>query len=239
MELALDENGVFRNRMGEIASVEGEHIFPLLKSSDLNNRDNPSARFRTLITQKELGEDTTLLREKSPKLWGYLSAHKEAFEARKSSIYTGRPPFSIFGIGAYSFSNYKVAVSGMYKTVRFRVVGPQDGKPVMLDDTCYFVPCESAEQAAVISALLNTETCLSFFNSLIFLDSKRPVTKKVLQRLDLSALLRHVDNDSLLVATNENLAKLGCPPLMVEDLGTFAWPGEEEAQVSMFPEVVA
>jgi hypothetical protein len=239
MELALDENGAFRNRMGEIASVEGEHIYPLLKSSDLNNSHNPSARFRTLVTQKELGEDTTLLREKSPKLWGYLSAHKEAFEARKSSIYTGRPPFSIFGIGAYSFSNYKVAVSGLYKTIRFRVVGPQQGKPVMLDDTCYFVPCESAEQAAMVSALLNTETCLSFINSLVFLDSKRPVTKKVLQRVDLSALLRYVDHDALLVAANENLVVLGGSPLGLEQLSEFAWPGVEDAQVQMFPEILA
>lgn len=239
MELSEDENGVLRNRIGEAVYVEDERIYPLLKSSDLNGGDNPPARFRTLMTQRELGEDTTQLRDKSPNLWMYLSGHKDLFDARKSSIYTGRPPFSIFGIGEYSFSLYKVAVAGMYKTVRFRVLGPQMGKPVMLDDTCYFVPCESAEQAAVISALLNTETCLSFFNSLIFLDSKRPVTKKVLQRLDLSALLSYVDRDSLLAATNENLARLGCPPLPSAHLGNFAWPGEEEAQVSMFPEVVA
>lgn len=238
MELAEGEDGILRNRNGEQVCVEDERVYPFLKSSDLNGGHNPTARFRTLITQKELGEDTAQLRQESPRLWTYLSDHRDAFEARKSSIYNGRPPFSIFGVGPYSFSEYKVAISGLYKTIRFRVVGPQLGKPVMLDDTCYFVPCDSASQAAILAVVLNTESCQSFINSVIFLDSKRPITKKVLQRLDLSALFRHVDHDSLLFATNENLRILGRPPLLLKELTHFAWPGSDDAQAAMFPEIV-
>ena len=236
MELTQGEDGVLRNRIGEQVCVEDERVYPLLKSSDLNGGHNPPARFRTLITQRELGEDTMQLRENFPRLWEYLSAHQAAFEARKSSIYTGRPPFSIFGVGPYSFSEYKVAISGLYKTVRFRVVGPQLERPVMLDDTCYFVSCDSARQAAILAAILNTETCLSFINSLIFLDSKRPITKKVLQRLDLSALFGRVDHDALLLSASQNLAVLGQQPLAPNDLIDFAWPGSRSSQVSLFTE---
>jgi hypothetical protein len=238
MELS-EEEGVLRNRMGELVSVENMHLYPLLKSSDLNNNDNPATRYQVVVTQKRLGEDTLKLRDTSPHLWGYLCAHEQVFTARKSSIYEGRPPFSIFGVGEYSFAEYKVAVAGMYKTIRFRVVGPQQGRPVMLDDTCYFVPCESADQASILAALLNEETCLSFVNSLIFLDSKRPITKKVLQRVDLSALLGRIDRKAITSRANEHLRKLGKPPIEIDSVNTFVWPGVENIQGSMFPELIA
>ncbi len=238
MELS-EEDGVLSNRLGEVVSVEPSHLYPLLKSSDLNSIDNRRIRYQVVVTQKCLGEDTSKLRETAPRLWEYLHAHEEVFAARKSSIYDGRPPFSIFGIGEYSFAEYKVAVSGLYKTVRFKLVGPQQGRPVMLDDTCYFVPCATPEQAATLTAMLNEESCLSFLNSLIFLDSKRPVTKKVLQRIDLSALLRRIDRKAIATSASERLKLLGLPSIDADSIERFAWPGIESAQATIFPEWIA
>jgi hypothetical protein len=234
MELTL-ESGTLRNRRGEAVSVELEHVYPLLKSSDVNGDDNPNPRCRVLVTQKELGADTTDLALRAPNLWKYLSSHEDVFLARKSSIYEGRAPFSMFGIGDYSFTDYKVAVSGMYKTIRFRVVGPYEGKPVLFDDTCYLAPCSSAEQACILAALLNDPACLSFVNSLIFLDSKRPITKKVLQRLDLAALLSRTDRRTLTQETNRRLAILGRDAIGEEAVLTFAWPGTEPDRQLLIP----
>jgi hypothetical protein len=234
MELTV-ESGILRNRAGEVVSVEQEHVYPLLKSSDLNGDDNPKPRYRVLVTQKELGAGTTDLSQRAPRLWKYLNSHETAFLARKSSIYEGRAPFSMFGIGDYSFTDYKVAVSGMYKTIRFRVVGPHEGKPVLFDDTCYLAPCSSAEQACILAALLNEPACLSFLNSLIFLDSKRPITKKVLQRLDLAALLRQVDRRALTLSANQRLAVLGIESIAEDALSTFAWPGSEPDRQLLIP----
>jgi hypothetical protein len=238
MELAESE-GILSNRLGETVSVEPSHLYPLLKSSDLNSLENGAARYQVLVTQKRLGEDTSNLRDCAPRLWEYLCAHEAVFTARKSSIYEGRPPFSMFGVGEYSFAEYKVAVSGLYKTVRFKLVGPKQGRPVMLDDTCYFVPCDSAEQAAILTAVLNHESCLSFLNSLIFLDSKRPVTKRVLQRIDLSAVFSRIDRKALTVATNERLKLLGVPAIEADSIDRFVWPGIEGVQGSIFPELIA
>ncbi|MBA7705108.1 hypothetical protein ES703_113932 [subsurface metagenome] len=33
----------------------------------------------------------------------------------------------------------------------FSVIGSIDNKPIMVDDTCYFVPCDSVEEATFIS----------------------------------------------------------------------------------------
>ena len=67
------------------------------------------------------------------------------------------PKFSVFGVGPYSFAPWKVAISGFYKRFDFRVVSPVDERPVVLDDTSYFLPCKSQEDAETLVALLNSK----------------------------------------------------------------------------------
>ena len=83
----------------------------------------------------------------------------------------------------------------------------------MLDDTCYFIPCESAEQACLLGSLLNSTISMDFINSTTFWDSKRPVTKKLLQRIDIRALLEAVDKERLLESANQCLIELGVPAI--------------------------
>jgi hypothetical protein len=120
--------------------------------------------------------------------------HQEAFDRRNSSIYRGQPPFAVFGIGDYSFADFKVAISGLYKQPRFRVVGPRKRKPVFFDDTCYFLASSSVEQAALLAAVLNSDAARSLLRALTFTDSKRPVTKSLLQRVDIAADARPLDD---------------------------------------------
>ena len=140
-----------------------------------------------LVTQERIGQDTTPLARAAPRLWSYLQAHSESFSARKSSIYRGQPPFAMFGIGPYSFAPFKVAIGGFHKEPRFRAIGPRAGQPMMFDDTCYFLPCYSAAQAAVLTALCNDPITLAFLRSASFKSAKRPITKALLQRIDLAA----------------------------------------------------
>jgi hypothetical protein len=98
----------------------------------------------------------------------------------------------------------------------------------MVDDTCYFVPCVSAEQAALVGALLNHPTCTDLIASLVFWDAMRPITKKLLQRLDLAALAARLDPAELLAPDNANLAALGMAPLAAApaDWAAFLAPGD-------------
>ena len=139
----------------------------------------------------------------APRLWGYLQAHSASFSKRRSSIYHGKPPFAIFGIGPYSFAPFKVAIAALYKDPRFRALGPRDGKPMMLDDTCYFLPCSSAPEAAVLTALCNDPIAIAFLRSASFRTAKRPLTKALLQRMDLGAILRASDRSALKARARE------------------------------------
>ncbi len=197
MELAcLAGTGRFTNRAGELVDVEPEYVYPLIKGGDVA-RDAANRDRAVVITQQRIGDDTRALGEGAPLLWRYLEHHSASFSKRKSSIYRGQPPFAMFGIGPYSFAPFKVAIGGLNKEPRFIALGPRGGKPVMLDDTCYFLPCSIAAEAAVLSALCNDPITLAFLRSATFPSAKRPFTKALFQRLDLGAILAQSDRRAL------------------------------------------
>ena len=169
------------NGFGEIVDIEEDYVFPFLKSSDIGN-GRLNIRKSVLVTQRHPDDDTSGIKRKVPKTWDYLMRHAEILDGRRSSIYDNRPRFSVFGIGAYSFAPWKLAVSGLYKRISFVAVPPLNGRPVMVDDTCYSISCQSREEADLLLVLISSMEAQEFLKSLIFSDSKRPITISVLQR---------------------------------------------------------
>lgn len=191
MEIDVD-NDLFHNKLGECFSLEDDLVYPLLKSSDLKTTIANPTRKMTIVTQKFVGQDTSYIK-RFPQTFEYLNNHIDLFRMRKSSIYKGKCDFSIFGIGDYSFKPYKIAISGLYKTFHFCLVKPQNGKPVMLDDTCYFIGFDTLEQAEYIWNLLNTEIVENLLKSISFEDAKRMITKDILMRIDLKKVAEKKD----------------------------------------------
>jgi len=179
--------GGYKNNFGEIFELEDEFVYPMLKSSDIAN-GNLTPRRWMLVTQKQVKSDTSNIAETAPKTWNYLIANGEHLDKRGSSIYKKRARFAMFGIGDYSFSPWKVAISGFYKKLEFNVVGSYENKPIVLDDTCYFLPCESEKEADKICSLLNSKAGREFFEAFIFWDAKRPITVEILQKLNIEKL---------------------------------------------------
>ncbi len=197
MELTWQRDGSLRNKLGEPVHIESDFVYPLLKSSDVAHARTTRIERAVIVTQTFVGESTTPLSTNAPRLWAYLQSHSQVFERRRSSIYQGKPVFSIFGIGPYSFAPFKVVVSGMYKSPKFVAIGPYGQRPVMMDDTCYFVPFESAMECAITATLLNSSPCRQFLESTMFRDGKRPITKKLLQRISLDGLAELASSDEL------------------------------------------
>ena len=166
----------FRNGFGEIVELEPTYLYPMLKSSELAKEDSEPARFM-LVTQRNVGEDTSSIQHKAPRTWDYLAKYAEYLDSRSSSIYRKRPRFSIFGVGPYAFSSWKVAISGFYKKLQFRAIGPADGRPVVFDDTCYFLPCQSKDEAPRATQIVDSQAGQGFFDSVIFWDAKRPLLR--------------------------------------------------------------
>ena len=194
MELERGAGGAWTNGLGELVDVEPAVLHPLLKSSDVAN-DRGAPTRAVIVPQRALGEDTSALRREAPRAWKYLTRHRALLDARKSSIYEGQPPFAIFGVGPYSFAPWKVAVSGLYKRSAFALIGPHEGRPVVLDDTCYFLGFETERAARRAAVALRSPLAREFLAARIFWDQKRPITKSILQSLDLAALQRALQPD--------------------------------------------
>jgi len=124
--------------------------------------------------------------------------HRDVLDSRKSSIYRNRPSFSIFGVGDYSFAPWKVVISGLCKRLHFVAIGSYSGKPVVVDDTCYFISCQAKEEAEYLAGLLNCEVAQEFFAAFVFWDDKRPITVEVLSKLDLLALARETGSEQMI-----------------------------------------
>ena len=213
MELVL-ENGVFRNGFDETVDIENNLVFPLLKSSDLKKPIIETTRKFVLVPQCFVGQETESLQKNYPGTAAYLNKHRELFERRKSSIYRGKPPFSIFGIGDYSFKLYKIAISGLYKQTLFSLIPPHNGKPVMLDDTCYLLGFDSPAEAVCVHYLLNHDKMRYLLNSLVFWEGKRVITKEILMRLDYGKLLSEISE--IVLPLNSDYYKIVQRPAVEE-----------------------
>lgn len=191
MELTK-HNSAYENGFKTNVDIETTFVYPLLKSSDIGNSRTDICRRWVVVTQRSVGEDTNRIKSEAPKTYRYLEDHAELLNSRKSSIYRGKPPFSIFGVGEYTFLPWKVAISGLYKRLNFCLVGPIDGKPVIFDDTVNFLSFKTEREAKFVHSLLMSEPARKFYDASIFWEEKRPITAEILRRLSLKEVARNL-----------------------------------------------
>lgn len=186
MEFNVRSGKTFRKTNEEL-DLESSHLFPMMKGSDVANKRWPPTR-QMLVPQKQLFENTNILQQNAPKTWSYLQKHRGSFLKRKSSIYKNKPVFSVFGIGEYTFMPWKIAIAGLYKKLVFMRIPSFENKPVVFDDTVYFIGFQSKKEAQKALIALTSPLATRFFQSRIFWENKRPINKKILQSLDLRRL---------------------------------------------------
>lgn len=186
MEFTLTDRGLV-NGIGEVAQLESEYLFPLMKGSDIGS-NKPWRKKYVLVTQRYVGESTDVIQKKAPMTWRYLQNHAKQLDARGSTIYAKNPRFSVFGVGEYAFRPWKIAICGLYKNLDFRLIAPMKNRPVMFDDTVYYLSFDSEQEATDVFDKINDKCSIGLLSSLIFWDEKRPVKTGILNVLDWSKL---------------------------------------------------
>ncbi len=181
-------NNTLINGLGEAVDIEETYLFPLIKGSDVAQKRTQSTERYVLLTQKFVGEPTEYIKNLAPRTWSYLEAHARYLDNRKSKIYQNSPDFSIFGVGSYTFTPWKIAICGLYNKLDFKLVGKISDKPVVFDDTVYFLSFDNEKVANQTLKLLTSPTAIKFYSSLIFWDEKRPIKSSILNSLNLTAL---------------------------------------------------
>lgn len=202
--MELDRKGdILINKFQSVVSIEPDLVFPLVKSSHFKKPIITEFSKSVIVTQRKPKQDTSYIQQEHPLTWAYLQKHIGQFNNRKSVIYSNAPAFSMFGIGDYSYAPYKVGLSGFYKKPLFALL--YSDKPVMTDDTAYFLPFDDYDTAYCMMLLLNSRTVQDFLLSIAFLDNKRPYTVKLLSRLDLKKCVDTVSFEEI-KQTEEDLS---------------------------------
>jgi hypothetical protein len=174
------------NGLAETIDIEGDYLYPLLKGSAVANGRVAQTDRYVLVTQQVVGESTAGIKLIAPKTWLYLESHAKYLDGRKSQVYLKTPRFSIFGVGDYTFKPWKVAICGLYKSFQFRLVGPINDRPVVFDDTVYFLGFDNEQAAIDAFNFVNSPSARKLLSTLVFWDEKRPIKTSILNRLNMS-----------------------------------------------------
>ena len=109
-------------------------------------------------------------RAAGPPALGYLQSHAARFSRTEVvDLPAASRRSRMFGIGPVQLRSVQGGrLRPAQRPPRFRASGPVEGRPVMLDDTCYFLPCRRPSEAAVLTALCNDPITLDVIRSLSF-----------------------------------------------------------------------
>ena len=151
------------------ALVEADLVYPLLKPREMR-RWGTDYETSILVTQdpvKRRGIDEDVMKEKYPLALDYLARFEKTLRRRaafkrfftyrkKGKIKEKAPYYSMFAVGKYTFSKYKVAWPRMTSTIDAAVVEPSGHKSVLPQETITFVPVENRDEAHYLCAMLNS-----------------------------------------------------------------------------------
>jgi hypothetical protein len=145
------------------ATVEAEHIFPLLRGRGVSAfKALPDPDYCVLVPQRGMHGDPALP-SSAPLSWRYLNRFRQILERRSSfrRFQKKQAWWSLWSTGPYTFSEFKVAwrempggrfAAALVAPTSHPVLGV---KLVIPDHKLYFVPCASLREAGYLVGLLN------------------------------------------------------------------------------------
>jgi hypothetical protein len=186
-----DAREVFEVDRDRLADLEPDRVFPYLKSRHVVKYGLFGHDLR-LVPQDRAGEDNeSELREDCPRTYEYLDAHRERLADRSSSWLDRGPFYSVFGLGEYTWAEYKVVWCRLGFKPHFAVVSTVDDpdlgeKPVVPGDHCMFLSTDDRREAQFLCALLNSSIYQRSLED-VASEGKSSLSKSVVSRLYLPA----------------------------------------------------
>jgi len=143
-------------------TIEPDLVYPLLRGRDVGRwRAKPSISI--ILSQdpdRRIGWDASWLRTKLPLTFEYLSNFEEQLRKRGSRVVRNLiekgPFYSMYAVGPYTMSTWKVVWREQASAMTAAVVGPVGVRPVIPDHKLMLVPCESELEAQFVCGALNS-----------------------------------------------------------------------------------
>jgi hypothetical protein len=184
-----DAKAVFGVDHETLDEIESDLVYPYLKSKHVV-KYGLFGHDRHLVPMEKANEGNEAeLRAQYPHTYDYLQSHRERLEDRASSWLEQGPFYNLFGLGEYTWADYKVVWCRLGFKPHFAVVStvedPELGeKQVVPGDHCMFVATDSEREAHFLTALLNSapyQRCLRGMAS----EGKASLSKSVVSKLEL------------------------------------------------------
>lgn len=156
-----------RRRLSRVtADVESEYVYPLLRGREVRRFcASPTPNSCVVVPQTGMFGDEQLP-AKAPSLFQFLANFKDVLEVRSSyrRFQAGKPFWSIWTVGDYTFSPYKVVWKEMSGSnfvaayVGSKALPNGEVKVVVPDHKVYFIPVGTEDEAAYLTAFLNSHS---------------------------------------------------------------------------------
>lgn len=186
-----DAKAVFSLDREQLADLEPDHVYPYLRSRHVVKYGLFGHDLQLVPLPKVDADNEAELRRETPRTFEHLAEHRETLEGRSSSWFDSGPFYNLFGLGEYTWADYKVVWCRLGFKPHFAVISTVDDpdlgeKRVVPGDHCMFVATDDAHEAHFLCALLNSAVYQRSIEGLAS-EGKSGIPKALVERLHLPA----------------------------------------------------
>lgn len=196
-----DATEVYSIDREQLDELEHDHIYPYIKSKHVV-KYGLFGHALHLVPMKKANEDNeTELQNTCPKAYGYLDSNRQALEDRSSTWLDEGTFYNVFGLGEYTWSEYKVVWCRLGFKPHFAVVSTVDDeelgeKMVVPGDHFMFISTDNKHEAHFLCGLLNSSIYQKSIRG-IASEGKSSLSKTVISKLELPEYKQTADSERL------------------------------------------
>jgi hypothetical protein len=184
-----DAQAVYSIDRTQLSSLESRLIYPYIKSKHVVKYGLFGHELHLVPINKANEDNEDKLQNQYPQTYEYLSGHRKRLEDRSSAWLKEGPFYNIFGLGEYTWADYKVVWCRLGFKPDFTVISETDDpdlgtKMVVPGDHYMFIPTDSKYEAHFLCALLNSALYQRSLKD-IATEGKASLSKTAISQLEL------------------------------------------------------
>jgi len=184
-----DAKDVYSIDRSQLNELEHDYIYPYIKSKHVVKYGLFGHSLHLVPLKKANEDNETELKNNSPKTYEYLKSNKKVLEDRSSTWLDKGPFYNLFGLGEYTWSDYKVVWCRLGFKPHFAVISTVDDedlgeKMVVPGDHFMFISTDDKYEAHFLCSLLNSSIYQKSIKG-IASKGKSSLSKTVISKLQL------------------------------------------------------
>jgi len=196
-----DATEVYSIDRSQLAELEHDHVYPYIKSKNVVKYGLFGHELHLVPIKKANEDSETEMQNNCPKVYQYLESHRQALEDRSSTWLDKGTFYNVFGLGEYTWSDYKVVWCRLGFKPHFAVVSTVDDedlgeKTVIPGDHFMFISTDDRYEAHFLCGLLNSSIYQKSLKG-IASEGKSSLSKTVISKLELPEYKKTEDSKRL------------------------------------------